>query len=180
MPAEEREEVLKRTQQQQADRLRHDFALTVPEVLQERLTTADTFVPELVKCLRSKGWDVELIGLTGMKLDVPAQQASAFELDRYVCTWERPQDPLYSAPLSHDQLIVRYEYANQVLVPCLRGLGLTDIGDVPTLEIYISSQGDWDPFASVAIEALKQGLDESNLADRCPRRPPADVLYGAP
>jgi hypothetical protein len=144
---------------------------TLPEVEVEHYVTGDEWADVMAQCLRDAGWNVGTTSDEGLSTDVPADQSEAFRIDYYVCQVRYPFDPRRSLPLNDRQRVYLYEYDTHVLKPCLEAFGYIPVKKAPTLEAYLQSGGEWNPYTDLTSSAPWR-----DMARRCPPEPPG--LYG--
>jgi hypothetical protein len=124
---------------------------------------------EVSRCLRDKGWDVQLDDEGAMQVEVPAEQSVAEDRDEESCRAvflkAHPRPGVSEADW-------KKLYAHQVwLARCLEEHGYPPVSELPSEQQYISAglagERQW-----YAWEAVPDGADPTTLAKACPQAPP--------
>lgn len=72
--------------------------------------------------------------------------------------------------LGHEDANFRYDYFNEVLVPCLVMRGI-DVEQPPTRQEYLETYGSWNPYWSV-FDVARSPTSLRELSAACPPVPP--------
>lgn len=147
--------------------------LARPSVEIVRLVSLEDWAPTMAECLSAAGFADVSAGEDGSLEwgSVPQAQASAFELARYTCSAQFPQDPKFLRPLTGEQLGRLYDYYTGDLTACLTELGY-EVPAPPSRQEFQDTYATspWLPFSEAAEQATAAGAS-AELAAACPQLP---------
>lgn len=147
--------------------------LARPSVEIIRLVSLEDWGPTMAECLTAAGFADVSSGEDGSLEwgSVPQAQMSAFELARYTCSAQFPQDPKFLRPLTGEQLGRLYDYYAGDLTECLTELGY-EVSAPPSRQEFQDTYATspWLPFTEAAEQATAPGAS-AELAAACPQLP---------
>jgi len=143
----------------------------VPEVETIRFVALNEWPESNASCLREEGFSAEA-GFDGVATSAPPGQEEPFAIANYACALKYPINPRENIELNDDQVRYIYDYATQVMTPCLNAEGY-DVPPAPSRETFIATYGQegfWEPYGLVA--QATGGKEWENINRKCPQRPP--------
>ena len=155
-----------------AERLQAAFpGIELPAVAPIRFIEPQEYGGVFAECVTEAGFPATPTEDNGIGFaPVPDTQAEAQSVALYVCQAQYPTNPNYLRPFTEEQLSYIYVYNRQVLIPCIRDLGV-EVPPLPSEQIFkdtFVSETAWSPYA----EALELPQSEfQNLIDSCPQFP---------
>ena len=147
-----------------------------PRATVERQIQLDETVELTNQCMTESGFVV----IDGA-IEVPPEQEQAYWQAMYLCLARYPVMDQYLQPLTEEQWTIRYEHWTGELLPGLAGEGIYPDQEPPSLATFLGNTSSWRPgvqtIDGVSAWRERTGLDEEDLAARCPEEPPSDVLF---
>ncbi|HSN44581.1 MAG TPA: hypothetical protein VLR88_11075 [Propionibacteriaceae bacterium] len=125
--------------------------VTTPDLV--RWVTYEESTPVTAECMEEKGFAVEWApdGLSYTVTGLGAQETSAHRAD-YECLAMYSPDPRLEI-ITPERLSLEWEYLSDWLLPCLQREGAKQRVPLPSREVYVATQGQWDgyPFGTPGL-----------------------------
>ena len=145
----------------------------VPAVETIRFVALSEWPESNASCLREEGYDAEA-GIDGVATAAPPDQEEPFAIATYACACalKYPINPRENIELNEDQIRYIYDYATQIMTPCLKAEGY-DVPPTPSRESFIATYlggSPWNYYGLIAQATTSQ--DEWEYINRkCPQGP---------
>ncbi|MEW2014321.1 hypothetical protein [Microbacterium oleivorans] len=141
-----------------------------PDVKQVRAISLAEWGPTMIQCLKDSGWNATATddgqGIVYPTVTEPGRTES-LNIAIYTCEVQYPVERKYVTPLSDAQLEKLYVYRSTDLIDCLEAEGYDIEADVPSMSVFIESEGAWSPYEGITL--TPDAVAEINEA--CPQIP---------